>query len=306
MDTVARFGKYTGKAWADVLSTNENYVRWILCSTESGRSFPGVDAHWISWAKGLGLQEILSGMSVTDVAKRRARDAMHLPSVARVAWVTKRVGEPLPCPDAYTPAEYGTFVDYVVRHHTASGSFCDDRAAKVLADEALAPTPRSLLQSSYERCARGATVDVLADLFIVSKAHEFYFSGRWTETPLCKSHGAGWLASLVAMLAEALPSGQATSNPVVGTKLPSGKMIRGDADLLIEDELVELKATAQLSHELIACQVLLYAALLRKRGKPILGARVINVATGTMTRADLREWDETELMRWLEDTLVAW
>jgi hypothetical protein len=305
MDTVVRFGKYTGKAWPDVLRTNENYVRWVLCSTESGRSFPGVDAHWICWAKELGLLEVLSGMSVTDVAKRRARDAMHLPSVARVVWVTKRVGEPLPCPDAYTPAEYGTFVDYVVRHHTASGAFCDDRAAKVLAGEALAPTPRSLLQSSYERCARGATVDVLADLFIVSKAHAFYFSGQWSETALCKSHGAGWLASLVAMLAEALPSGEITPNPVVGTKLPSGKMIRGDADLLIEGELVELKATAQLSHELIACQVLLYAALLRKRGKPVVGARVINVATGTMTRADLCEWDEAELLRWLEDTLVA-
>jgi len=304
MDEVVRFGKYRGKTWGDVLAGNENYVRWVLCSAESGSAFQGVDSRWITWAKQLGLMDVLSGMSVTDVARRRARDAMQLPSVARVVWINSRVGEPLPCPAEYSPAEYGTFVDYVVRHHTHEGEFRDGRIDKILAADTLPPAPRAMLVRAYENCVRGHTPDVLADLFVVSKAHDFCFSGRWQETAFRPSQG--WLARLSAMLAEALPSGHVVPNPIVGTKLPSGKLVRGDADMLVGDELVELKASMQLSHEYVACQLLLYAALLRMRGIPVHGARVLNVATATLTRADLSAWDHAELMRWLDETLVEW
>ncbi len=280
MDEVVRFGKYYGKSWEEVYYENENYVRWVLCTVESGGAFQGVDARWVTWAKQLGMLDVLSGMSVTDVARRRARDAAQLSSVARVAWVETRVGEPLPCPDECSPSKYGTFVDYVVRHHMSGGEFRDDRTEKILAEEKLPADKRARRTGSFSRADGTAERS----------------SARRT----------GWLARLSEMLAEALPSGHVVANPIVGTKFPGGKLIRGDADLLVGDELVEVKASAHLSHEYVSCQTLVYAALLRMRGVPVRGVRVLNVATATVTRADLAAWDHAELLYWLEEILVAW
>ncbi len=67
-------------------------------------------------------------VTVSSVARKSAGFCL-LPSALSLGWETTSLGDALPCPAVYGAGEYGTFVDYVVRHiMTTRGEFRDSRA----------------------------------------------------------------------------------------------------------------------------------------------------------------------------------
>ena len=257
------------------------------------------------------------GVTVSSVARKAAGFCL-LPSAVSLRWESTRIGDALPCPAAYDAGEYGTFVDYVVRHFmTPSGQFRDSRAECCLRHEKVSSNGIEGLKAAYAAtCEPRPTDSVIAELFMVSKAHTHFFVSQEPEhnsngRNSCElsataydgnATGPAWLERLERIVSGALAgiSGCVLPNPAMKYS-NAGCCVLGDADLLIDETLVELKTSkSKYISTTWKCQVLLYAAILRTRGHRVSSVLFLNVATGVAVRADLSAWQERETLEWLE------
>jgi hypothetical protein len=243
-------------------------------------------------------------VTVSTVAHRSAGFCL-LPSAASLRWESASVGDALPCPEVYCAGEYGTFVDYVVRHFmTPSGQFRDSRA-----ECCVRSIENEGLKAAYAAtCEPRPTHSVIAELFTVSKAHTHFFVSQGPECELSataydgNATGPAWLERLESIVSVALSgiSGSVIPNPAMKYS-NAGCFVLGDADLLIDGTLVELKTSkSRCIPAAWKCQVLLYAAILRTCGHRVSSVVFLNAATGVAVRADLSAWQEGETLVWLE------
>jgi TPR repeat protein len=202
----------------------------------------------------------------------------------------------------YGAGEYGTFVDYVVRHFmTTRGEFRDSRA-----ESCVDSIGNEEVKAAYAAtCEPRPTHSVIAELFMVSKAHTLAFSsqlGLGATVYDGDVTGSPWLERLMHVVSVGLAglSGCVLPNPSMVYK-NAGCYVLGDADLLIDETLVELKTSkSKWMSTKWKCQVLLYAAILRASATRVSSIVILNVATGVSVRADISAWQERESLEWLE------
>lgn len=215
-----------------------------------------------------------------------------LPTVHALRWDVLELGGALPCPSAYNAAEYGAYVDCVVRHlYAGQGQFRDEFAER-------ARMPR--IRRAYSR-ARGphVTAAVLSALFTVSKAKQAFINGEPPPSKFSASIGVSWLARLAPMLAKCTPTGPVQCNFGVRVTDQHGNSVYGEPDALVGATVIELKASKSMQcSSKWKCQALMYAALLRHNGVCVSEARIVNVSTGLCLRAQLASWSEHETLAW--------
>lgn len=233
----------------------------------------------------------MSARGVTQICVR-CGGFRSLPTVRALRWDVLELGDTLPCPSTYNAAEYGEYVDCVVRHlYAGQGQFRDEFAERVRV---------ARVRRAYSR-AQGAhlTASVLAALFTVSKAKHAFIEGELPPSKFSAAIGVSWLARLTQMLAKCTPPGLVQCNFGVRVVDQHGNSVYGEPDALVGASVVELKASKSMQcSSKWKCQTLIYAALLRHNGVVVSEARIVNFSAGLCLRADLASWSEHETLKW--------
>lgn len=307
-------GKHAGRTFDELWDAERGYCEWAAGNASYGRM-----VEFAAWCREKLKREPLRlrrDMNVTDVVDPLACNDEFMSLLPSFATKVRKVHDPVARPPSVTAAVFGTFLDYMFRHHLCSRQHkpCDDHRAKIVSDsvqydednideDELPPDrwhscmlmcnvlefiDKDIVEAYRVFVSTPDTRAVLGDVFTTSLAHAAFFARdvrglKFDTSMVSDAHVNAMLAYL-----DTLPTDKMECDPTFGIV----GLLKGDGDLLCGDVLVDFKASATPPTPSSWVQLLLYATLWFVRtGDRLREIRVYNPLLGEEYNIDISGWD---------------
>jgi hypothetical protein len=209
-----------------------------------------------------------------------------------------------PSPSEFPPNLFGVFMDYVMRHYISTQigqPFVDHRANLFAVDDGVIDPPKKVCDSYNLVKNSTDTKLVLREIFYASTAHTAFWGEGYYEhieydenfLPLDIFQIIARCLDIFSMKSELL------LNPAIGN---SKLGICGDADLIVDDEIIDFKTSMREVTMQDFIQLYLYALLYHENtGKYIKRLTILNPLMMVYWTIDISDWDGYENVKhWIE------
>lgn len=306
-DIILNFGKYNGKTISEVFVEDKGYLRWFL-EEEEKKKFRFANRKLYNSVKNL-FEDSPLGSSVTS----RIRDIISIKTFSKISeeleldnilQKQKRIKFSASF-SALIRTFYendkqicGIFFDYLIRRLICEINDMDFEDARARALVENNDITKDIMdgeskrfsddfETSYEKVLnmQNKTRDIIYDVFIISTAHNIWFNdyNHDRNKNFMKNLNLFEKEYVEELKHKIFINPKILINPVLSTKL-----ISGDADLIVGENLIDIKVSASENKEYLL-QLLFYAALAKLKNHEITQISTFNILSSKITSYDISE-----------------
>jgi len=301
MENIFKFGKYKGKLYNEVISKDINYCNWLL-RQESNSTNNEFKNYYNNEFKNNNKINIPTGMIACSKLCEYYENNIEILNFIKNIDINKYniispdlTNDTLKLP----PHIYGQFIDYLIRYKISvylESIFDDSRALTVLRQYNNEKIEITKINESYMRLiSKIDNKNYLNDIFNVSLCHSLFFENIKCLDYLdyIKNINFTYNEHNLELFIESLCKykKKILCNPVLGS---TELQISADADLIIDDEIIDFKCSKYLIGEKIKdyIQFFIYLSLYYIKDKiKIKKISIINLQLNIVYYIDLTKWD---------------
>lgn len=304
---VLTFGKYAGKTFEYVLDHDINYCRWVLTiHPHMNQKNMHLFKEFVKTT--IGIMPIPTiQLNVTDLAKYYYMNLECLALIEKLNIISIDVDNKfngLSDLNNFDPAIFGTFIDYLIRYKISQKQHVEfnDRRCQFAIDysTSIDVAGYTHIHASYTKM-QAFTAD-LNDICNASLYHSLYF-GRDISSfvDFIKNNHISLNTIILDQFIECTLAEKTNvlCNPVLGNK---EFMLGGDADLIVDDELIDFKCSKYEIGAIINdfIQLLIYVCLYYvQTGIKCTKLTIFNPIVGIKHCVDIGEWDFEPMIKLL-------
>ena len=333
LDETIEFGKYRG-ATLEKLLNDTNYTRWIVENCKPSKQISKKLLETIRYHHDKRLSNNsenktpITGVNLTarikSLLENRPYDSIikhNIPNINAEFEETEKLVSTEFCLfvrglHAICPSDAGCFIDYLMRRFITEQLQIEFQDARALLTNCRAPCAPCVIEEeeeeahfpqpfaeAYEKVSNASnkTKDVINEIFVISLGHGFSFgrydpdSWRTQYEYVVKNFVEDFMDDLQKVFT--LTKGtQYALNPVIGIH----GSIRADADLIIDDNLIDFKVTKSNDNKYEFFQLLGYASLAAMYNYDINMIHIINFYTNTLRSINITDWVHDQRIGFLD------
>jgi hypothetical protein len=291
MTTTMEFGKHKGKRYEDV---PPDYYTWCKKLQTKGRAMQ----HYIDYIDSHHLAP--PTITYTGTFTSNASSLSHIMTFPFRQLYMESITDitPITNDDGMSPAMFGIFIDYLVRYILSKRlgkEFTDNRIQTML------QTPAGVHGDSYERMKAFEATD--QDIYDASINHMISFGNPYEERTLTANYTAmlcgdddsyhviNWL----------LANGKEFHlNPTLDRDVNENLHLVADADLIVDDAVIDMKCSKSQMTDEWANQLLIYTFLAELREyKPINFIKILNPLRGEVVSYTLDDKIKSDFEKYI-------